>query len=209
LLSPKTPAHTLAVSLELVVAAAFALLFCRMTSVVSLARTGLGIALALSLSAPPTLGQAAVSQPLEPLAFLLGDWEAVGGGQPGQGVGSATFAPGLQGRVIMRTSYATYPAAARLATRHDDLMIIYAAEDGSLRADYYDNEGHVIRYTVSVPGPGQASFVSDVVAGAPRYRLSYTLDRGGVLRGEFGIAPPGSPDAFTSYLTWESRNVAR
>ena len=147
----------------------------------------------------------AASAPLEPFAFLVGEWPSTGTGQPGAGTGTATFARSLQDKVIVRTNFAEYPAAnGKPASRHDDLMVIYAAPDGGARADYYDSEGHVIRYAVQSPAPGQAVFLSDVAAGAPRFRLSYTLSAPGVLKGEFAIAPPGSSDAFKPYLAWES-----
>jgi len=142
---------------------------------------------------------------LEPLAFLLGEWPASGAGQSGAGTGVATFTRGVQDKVILRTSYAEYPAAAgKPASRHDDLMVIYSAPGGGARADYYDSEGHVIRYVVQSPAPGQAVFLSEATAGAPRFRIAYTLTAPGVLKGEFAIAPPGSPEAFKPYLAWES-----
>ena len=109
----------------------------------------------------------------------------------------------------MRTSYAEYPASKTApASRHDDLMVIYDGDGGHIRADYYDNEGHIIHYTVTVAVSGEASFVSDTISGAPRFRLSYKLGPDGLLKGEFAIAPPGKPDAFARYLAWESRKAA-
>jgi hypothetical protein len=151
---------------------------------------------------PPV--QTSASADLEPLAFLIGEWPAEGGGQPGAGTGVATFTRDVQDKVIVRRNDAEYPAAAgKPATRHDDLMVIYAAP-GGIRADYYDSEGHVIRYVVQSPAAGQAVFLSEAAAGAPRFRLAYTLTAPGVLKGEFAIAPPGAPEAFKPYLTWES-----
>ncbi len=146
---------------------------------------------------------------LEPLAFLLGEWPSSGSGQPGATSGKAVFARGLQDRVIVRTRYAEYPGApGQPASRHDDLMIIFAAPEGGARADYYDNEGHVIRYAVQTPAPGRAVFLSETAAGQPRFRLTYALDSAGVLEGEFAIAPPGAPDAFKPDLTWKSARSA-
>jgi hypothetical protein len=155
----------------------------------------------------PVAASTAVGAPAElaPFAFLVGEWPATGTGQPGTGTGTATFTRGLQDRVIVRTSFADYPAAGdKPASRHDDLMVIYAAPGGGARADYYDSEGLVIRYAVQSPAPGQAVFLSDA-GGGPRFRLAYTLTAPGVLKGEFAIAPPGTPEAFKPYLTWESR----
>ncbi len=158
-----------------------------------------GVAMAgVAWAAPP---------PLEPLTYLVGEWHATGTGQPGVGTGTASFSWELQGRVLVRRSFAEYPASAgRPASRHDDLMIVYP-EAGAVRAEYYDSEGHVIRYAVTLPATGQSVFVSDVRSGEPRFRLTYRLV-GGVLKGEFEIAPPGTPEAFKPYLTWDSTKAA-
>jgi len=145
--------------------------------------------------------QALVPRQLEPLAFLLGVWEATGSGQPGTASGSATFAPGLQGRVLIRTSNADYPASASgPASRHEDLMVVHVNDRGGVQADYFDSEGHVIHYAVSLLAPGEVSLVSETQEGAPRYRLTYKLAPGDILKGQFEIAPPGKPDAFSPYL---------
>src|SRR5436190_16071352 len=79
---------------------------------------------------------------LKPVEFLLGDWEAVGA-PPGES-GAFIFSLAVQDRVIVRTSYAQYPARdGQPATRHDDLMVIFM-EGGALKADYFDSEQHVI-----------------------------------------------------------------
>jgi hypothetical protein len=167
------------------------------------------ILLALAALSAATHSRGATPPALEPLAFLLGEWAADGGGTPGAASGTARFAQALQGTVIVRTSYAEYSATAeRPATRHDDLMVIFAAAGGGAQADYYDNEGHVIHYAVDAPRPRGARFLSEPRPGAPRFRLTYTLDADGVLRGEFAIAAPGKPDEFAPYLTWTSHRVA-
>ena len=164
----------------------------------------LGVA-ALSLTVVATAAQ---PPELESLSFLIGEWRAAGTGEPGAGIGTATFARELQGRVIVRTSFAEYSAAAgKPSTRHDDLMIMYALA-GALRADYYDSEGHVIRYGVQVPTAGEAVFVSDPSDNEPRFRLSYRLESS-VLKGLFEIAPPGAADAFKPYLTWQSTKAKK
>jgi hypothetical protein len=152
---------------------------------------------------------AAAPQALQVLSFLLGEWQAIGGGSPGAASGGFSFAPGLQDRVIVRTNYADYPATAgKPAFRHDDLMVLYATETGEIRADYYDSEGHVIRYAGTTSSPGQLTLVSEAAAAAPRFRLSYKLQPDGALEGRFEIAAPGEPDAFRPYLSWTSRRKA-
>ena len=160
---------------------------------------------------PALLGanaQAAPPAELAPLAFLVGEWPATGQGQPGAGAGRSTFAWGVQEQVIVRTSYAEYPAQANKGpSRHDDLMVLYVAGKEGLRADYWDSEGHAIRYRVTVPGANQAEFISEPVSGQPRFRLTYSLAADGLLTGQFAIAPPDQPDAFKAYLTWTSRRA--
>lgn len=152
------------------------------------------------------LAGAELAKGLEPLRFLLGAWQSEGSGAPGTASGEFLFAASVQGRVILRTSEARYPAAGeRPASRHADLMLVYATEAGELRADYHDNEGHVIRYAGSTPVPGAVTFVSDAASGAPRFRLGYQLRADGVLAGRFEIAPPDTPETFTPYLMWTAR----
>jgi hypothetical protein len=68
-------------------------------------------------------------------------------------------------------------------------MIIYA--DGTaLKADYFDNEGHVIRYVGQTRSAREVAFVSEPSASEPRYRLTYTLGADNTLGGQFEVAPP-------------------
>jgi hypothetical protein len=150
----------------------------------------------------------AQGDPLAPLHFLLGDWTAVD--VPAGETGTFSFKLAVQNHVIVRTNKARYAATAkRPASRHDDLLVIYN-ELGSLRAEYFDNEGHVIRYAVQ-PGPSRDAvvFISDPHPAEPRYRLAYTRGTDGLLRGSFELAPPSSPDAFQPYLTWKARRRPR
>lgn len=177
-------------------------------SITAVAVTVLTLVGCLGWLAP--VAAASLPKELASLGFLLGGWDGGGSGTPGQGSGGTSFATGLQDRVIVRTNFAVMAATDKTpAARHDDLMIIYVDERGGVRADYYDNEGHVIRYAVTAPGPGRAVFVSEVAAAAPRYRLTYDTAPDGVVKGSFSVAPPGKPDAFTPYLTWDMRRTDR
>jgi hypothetical protein len=142
---------------------------------------------------------------LEQFSFLIGSWRATGSGTPGEGSGAAEFLPGLSGRIITRKSFAEYPASpGKPAYRHEDFIVIAVEADSTIRADYFDNEGHVIRYTVSSPAPGKAVFLSPASRTSPRYRLTYRLGTGGTLDGRFEVAPPGGEEKFTTYLAWSS-----
>jgi hypothetical protein len=106
---------------------------------------------------------------LAPLQFLVGEWEGIGD-QAGA-TGRFTFALSLQDRVLVRTNYSNTPATAGTpASRHDDLIVVYV-EASLVKADYFDSEGHVIRY-VADARPGEVVFVSEIRAGEPRYRLN-------------------------------------
>jgi hypothetical protein len=145
----------------------------------------------------------AQSDTMSPLRFLIGDWVAID--TPAGETGSFTFRLALQDHVIVRTNEADYSATAeRPASRHEDLLVVYS-ENGSLKADYFDSEGHVIRYSVQPRRQTGVVFLSDLNAREPRYRLTYSAGSDGVLMGSFEVAPPGSPDAFKPYLSWKAR----
>lgn len=96
--------------------------------------------LLVSLLAAPEAG------PWEDLSSLVGEWQGVGTGAPGEATGGFTLSFDLQKRVLVRRSRADYPATPqRPAFSHEDLTIIYREEpSGAVRAAYNDNEGHVI-----------------------------------------------------------------
>src|SRR5882724_5498370 len=89
------------------------------------------------------------TSPLEPLRFLVGKWvSSPAASQLGQASGDASFRLMLNGRIMVRDSFADYGAAA---PRHDDMLVIFAEGAGNaLKAAYYDSEGHVIHYRITV-----------------------------------------------------------
>ena len=139
--------------------------------------------------------------------FLMGEWIGEGSGTPGQGAGGFTFATDLQGKVLVRRNHADYAATAdRPAYSHEDLMIVYQEPSQPVRAVYFDNEGHVIHYEVTVAKEGNAvTFLSEASATAPRFRFSYVETAPGALAIKFEIAPPGKPDSFSTYIEASAR----
>ncbi len=134
-----------------------------------------------------------------PAQFLVGNWAGEGGGQPGQGSGAFSFAPDLQGKILVRKSFSDLPAVnGRPASRHDDLLIVYRDETTrELRATYFDSEGHVIQYTVKPANEGVV-LTSEGAQSGPRFRMSYTSTGKDTLKFKFEIAAPGKE--FAPYI---------
>jgi hypothetical protein len=134
--------------------------------------------------------------------FILGEWAGEGDGQPGQGRGGFTFAPDLGGKVLVRKNRNEIPAAnGRTAATHEDLLIVYRGTDGKRnKAIYFDNEDHVIQYSVTAADDGKSLvFLSDAVPSQPRFRLTYAKAKGETVNVKFEIAPPGK-DEFKTYV---------
>jgi len=165
------------------------------------------VLLALLSTDPPAAP--AVKAPASPVApfgsawqALVGDWTAEGEGTPGAGSGAASFRFDLGGNVLVRRSSSDTPAAdGRPAAHHEDLLVFSPAPSrDQASAVYFDNEGHVIRYSAAWSPDGRVlTMVSVDAADTPRYRLTYTVltpDRTSV---SFEIAPPGST-AYRRYV---------
>ncbi len=122
--------------------------------------------------------QTAAKNPWAVWEPFLGTWVGSGSGQPGEGAGEFSVKPELQGAVLVRRNYAEYPATKdKPAYRHDDLMVIYGDGDKT-RADYWDNEGHVIHYGVEASA-GKLVLLSDAGAGRAAVSADVCEDRSG------------------------------
>ena len=142
--------------------------------------------------------------------FLLGEWTAEGEGRPGQSTGTFSFNFELQGKILVRRNRADYPATKdRPAFSHEDLMVIYSQPGLSgFQAVYFDNEGHVIRYSASFSEDGNSlTFLSDPEPSAPRFRLTYTKGKHGALAVKFEIAPSDKPESFSTYVEGVARHA--
>ena len=143
--------------------------------------------------------------PWKALAFLEGTWEAhsQAGSAGAQSDGRYTFKPELKHHVLVRGSeaYAACKGPATFDCKHNDLLYVYQeAENEPLRAIYFDNEGHVIHYNVSTPGPNTAIFTSEASQSGPQFQLVYER-KGAVMSGKFQMRMPGQAE-WKSYLEW-------
>lgn len=160
------------------------------------------LAAALAAPNPPAPSSAKTATSADPWAQwapLVGNWDA----DPDAtgATGGFTLAPELDGKVLVRHSHSEGPKTAqRPAYRHLDLMVI-SAESGSPRAEYWDNEGHHIRYSVTLDAAQhRAVFLSDAQPNAPRFRLTYDWTNPAKLSIVFEIAAPNAPDRFHRYI---------
>ncbi|MFT3827876.1 MAG: hypothetical protein QM731_28420 [Chitinophagaceae bacterium] len=147
--------------------------------------------------------QATVTNSLKNYAFLIGEWEGEGGGQPGLGKGSFSFKPELDGRIIVRKNRAEFAATAqRPAFVHDDMLIIYADQPGNpTKAILMDNEDHTIHYDVTFSEDKRSViFTSSITEGMPVFRLTYVQVDANTVNIKFEMAQPGKPDTFNLYL---------
>ena len=144
--------------------------------------------------------------------FLLGEWTWVGGGQPGQAKGVSTFRPELDGTVLVRKTHLDYPATKeRAAFAHDELLYVYHdPQDNSLRAIFFDGEGHVIRYAITMaPDGNSVEFLSDAAPAGTRCRMTYTRTGVDSVTERFEVAPPGKPNDFATHVEWVAKRVRR
>ena len=139
--------------------------------------------------------------------FLIGTWEAktTGGQAQVQSTGTYSFRLELRDHVLARrTAYGTAKArTTSIASTRTCFTSTPGGPGQSLRAIYFDNEGHVIHYAVSVPKPGTAVLLSDADQPGPQFRLSYELNAG-VMTGKFQMRMPGQQE-FASYLEWSGK----
>ena len=145
---------------------------------------------------------------IDELGWLVGDWtDDWRRGEPGLATaGGESWSPQLGGQILVRACWCEYPAtAAEPAFRHDDLLVVFRDFDAQLRAVFWDNHGHVIRYATAAIDPDHLGFTfeSDPSIPGPRQRLHYRADGIGHLGADFNLQLPGTT-SYSPYLEWAS-----
>jgi hypothetical protein len=130
-----------------------------------------------------------------PLQFLVGTWDGVGSGAPGEGRGGCTFAFELDKNILVRRNWAEFgpkPGETK-GVSHQDLMIFYADPgDPRIKAVFFDMESHVIHYVLLPPARlDHVVFESEPGTKGPRFRLSYEKEADGRILNVFAMAMPG------------------
>ncbi len=146
--------------------------------------------------------------PLDVLSFLEGRWEAkTSAAGAAAATGTYSFQRDLGGHILARHSSAdTCKGPSEFDCSHGDLLYVYSEAPGQpLKAIYFDNEGHVIHYNVSVTAPGRVTFLSDDSQPGPKFRLVYERT-GGTMAGKFQMQMPGKTE-WNSYLEWSGPKI--
>ena len=143
---------------------------------------------------------------LDKCSWLLGEWIGEGGGQPGQGGGTFSFSFDLDKNIIVRKSHSEYPTNGdKPKIIHDDLMIIYfEASDNSTKAMYFDNEGHIINYSVLFTDKS-VTLTSSKVPNSPIFILTYNLLENEIVNTKFEMTLDGVN--FKTYVEGKSKRL--
>jgi hypothetical protein len=144
------------------------------------------------------------NDPFQSLSFLLGTWTArTNGNSRAEATGSYAFVLELKNHIMARRAVAKESCKGPddFDCQHSDLLYIYPdGPKGALQGIYFDNEGHVIKYSVSTPTPSTAVFLSDASTNAPQFRLVYER-KADTMDGRFQMRMPGQGE-WRSYLEW-------
>ena len=138
--------------------------------------------------------------------WLIGDWSGVGSGQPGEASGGFSFKMDLDNKIIVRTNITEIsPQEGREAFAHKDLLVVYSSPGNSYdRAIYFDNEDHVINYTLNYQDR-VITFTSDKIQNMPVFRLKYSQIDSDHINVLFEISMDG--ENFRKYL--EGRSIKK
>lgn len=136
------------------------------------------------LAAPALLAQAPApkADPLAPLRFLIGEWQGVASGQPGEGTALRSYETILKDRFIQERNTSTYPPQARNKAgemhEHQSLFSYDGARKAILFRQFHQ-EGFVITYALnpSLSTTSRLVFDSEQVENVPRtWRARETYD---------------------------------
>lgn len=139
--------------------------------------------------------------------YLIGNWHGEGSGTPGEGEGYFSFDFDLDKNILIRKSHSVYPASANSPeVIHNDLVVIYLNYTGIAdKAIYFDNEGHIINYSIKLANENDLVFVSDKIPNVPTFRLTYTKGDALTVHIKFEMSQDG--ENFFTYLEGKSKKI--
>jgi hypothetical protein len=145
----------------------------------------------------PAMAQATLKPPLAPLNFLVGNWEGDDGkvaDTGGTSKGGSIISAESDGNALLRVDHTElFDKAGKPAGGFHQTMLIYP-DNGAIRADYVDGEGHTIHYVASEITAGKSVTFSSPPKEFPVFRLRYELRAPGTLAVSFSMVPPGQTE---------------
>jgi hypothetical protein len=162
--------------------------------IVRFSALGLVGAIILAVASPAAAASPSLAPALAPIGFLVGHWTGDDGKVAetgGTSRGGSIITAEVGGAVLLRRDHTDLRDAAGKPSGGFDLITMIYPEGGTLHADYSDGQ-HIIHYTEAQIVPGRSViFTSSAAPGAPRFRLSYTVEDAKTLALDFAMSPPG------------------
>jgi hypothetical protein len=140
-----------------------------------------------------------VSDPLQPIAFMIGRWQGTSQGQPGNGTLEREYVRILNSRFIQERSRSVYPAQDRnpKGETHEHVSIFsFDKSRGRIVFRQFHTEGFVNQYIATTPAlvDGTIVFTSEAIENIPagwRARETYVRLGPDELEELFELAEPG------------------
>lgn len=154
-----------------------------------------------------TLGFAQQTSNLDQWEWLIGEWKGDGSGQPGQGAGVFSFQEDLDGKILVRKAHSEFSIPDKPTIVHDDLLIVYPGNaEVPSKAIYFDNEGHVINYSIYYVD-NNIVLQSEKVGNTPIFRLTYSKIDDQSVNIKFEMSFDGTN--FTTHVEGKSIRVSK
>lgn len=165
---------------------------------------------AASLLAAQESALATKPSPLQPLAFLIGDWTGSSDGQPGRGTGRRHYEFVLRGKYIQSSNRIVYPPQSKnpKGETHDDVgLFSFDGRRKALVLRQFHVEGFVNEYA-GRPSPDGRTLVfeSERIENIPdgwRARETYHLLGKDEFEEVFELAAPGNDYQLYSRSRWK------
>src|SRR5215469_13957646 len=147
------------------------------------------------LLATPAYPDTALKPPLQPIAFLVGDWDSGEGKVAetgGTSKGGSMISVESDGAALLRRDHTElFDKAGKPAGGFHQTMLIYP-DGNTLKADYVDGEGHAIHYVSADVVAGKSVTFTGAPGQGPVFKLTYEMKSPDTLAVTFGMTPPGA-----------------
>jgi len=149
------------------------------------------------LLATPAYAGATLKPPLQPIAFLVGNWDTGEGKVAetgGTSKGGSMISVESDGSALLRRDHTElFDKAGKPAGGFHQTMLIYTDAD-KVKADYVDGEGHAIHYVSADVVPGKSVTFNGAPGQGPLFKLTYEMKAPDQLAVTFGMTPPGAAE---------------